>query len=411
MGLMSIRIALRALARNRVRSALTMLGVVIGVAAVIAMVAIGQGATSSVQQQIASMGDNLLMIVPGSSSSGALMFGAGTVRTLTPDDAETILRDCPAAAGASVVIRARAQIVYQDQNWAPATVEGTDPSYVTVRNWEIAEGAWFTESDLRAAGQVCILGQTVVEQVFRGESPVGRRIRVNGMPFRVVGVLVKKGANAFGSDQDDTLLLPYTTVQKKLQGSAFDTIDRIFVSARAAEDLPELEQDVRRVLRANHRLDREHGTAAMDDFSIRNLTEVMGAMTSTTSIMTALLAAIASVSLLVGGIGIMNIMLVSVTERTREIGLRMAVGATSSNVLAQFLIEALVLSAIGGLIGIAVGLTGATTVARIAHWPVIVSPQAVEAAVLFSAAVGVVFGFYPAWRASRLDPMDALRYE
>jgi ABC-type antimicrobial peptide transport system permease subunit len=408
---MTFRIALRALGRNKVRSGLTMLGVIFGVGAVIAMVAIGQGATQMVQKSIASMGQNLLMIMPGSTSSGAVMFGAGTVQTLSPEDAAAIIRDCPSAAAVGVVVRTRAQIVFESLNWAPATVQGCDPGYLEAREWGVAEGDAFTEQDVRSAAQVCLVGETVVKNLFGEESPIGKRIRVKGLPFKVVGVLESKGANAFGSDQDDSLLMPYTTVRKKLQGSAFNTVDQILVSGRSAAVMTSLEDEIRTVLRANHRLQMERSGEKGDDFTIRNMTEIMSAMTSTTRVMTSLLAAIASVSLLVGGIGIMNIMLVSVTERTREIGLRLAVGARAKDVLAQFLVEAVVLAGIGGLAGIALGGGGALAVAKIARWPAVISPAAVAVAVLFSAGVGVLFGFYPAWRASRLDPIDALRYE
>jgi ABC-type antimicrobial peptide transport system permease subunit len=411
MSAMPLRIAILALGRNKVRSSLTMLGVIIGVAAVIAMVAIGSGATQSVQKQIATMGQNMLMIMPGSSSSGAVMFGAGSVQTLTPNDALAIQRECPSVAAVSVTVRARAQIVYQDVNWAPATVQGCDPEFLVVRQWPIVEGEGFSDQDLKNAAQVCLLGMTVVDNLFHDESPVGKRIRVKGLPFRVVGVLDKKGANTFGSDQDDVLLLPWTTCKKKLQGSSFNNVDQLLVSAVSPEAMTALEGEIRDVLRATHRLTRDRAGAVADDFTIRNMTELLGAMTATTGVMTSLLAAIASVSLLVGGIGIMNIMLVSVTERTREIGLRMAVGATGTDVLSQFLVESIVLSGIGGLLGIGAGVGGALAVANFAHWPVVVSAQAIAVAVLFSAAVGVMFGFYPAWRASRLDPIDALRYE
>jgi putative ABC transport system permease protein len=411
MILMVIRIAIHALGRNRVRSALTMLGVIIGVAAVIAMVAIGQGATDSVQKQIASMGQNQLMIIPGSSSSGAVMFGAGSVQTLTPADAAAIARECPSATAVAVVERTRAQLVYQSLNWAPATVQGTNPDYLIVRDWPVAEGAVFTDADVRSAAQVLLVGQTVADNLFGGEDPVGKRVRLKGLPFKVVGILARKGNNAFGQDQDDVVLLPYTTVKKKLEGRAFNNVDQILVGAGSAADLPRLQEEILAAMRASHRLLRSGAAPLPDDFTIRNLTELLGAMSATTGVMTALLAAIASVSLLVGGIGIMNIMLVSVTERTREIGLRMAVGARSRDVLSQFLVESVVLAGIGGVLGIVLGGGAALGVARFAHWPAIISVSAIVVAVVFSGAVGMIFGFYPAWRASRLDPIEALRYE
>jgi putative ABC transport system permease protein len=296
-------------------------------------------------------------------------------------------------------------------NWAPATVQGCDTQYLDVRQWPLVEGENFTDQDLRTAAQVCLVGKTVVDNVFQGQSPIGQRIRVKGLPFRVVGVLGEKGANTFGSDQDDVLLLPWTTCKKKLQGSTFNNVDQILVTAATTDAMSQLEDEIKTTLRETHRVSRDRSGETIDDFTIRNMAELMSAMTETTGIMTMLLALIASVSLLVGGIGIMNIMLVSVTERTREIGLRMAIGATNADVLSQFLVESVVLSGIGGLLGIAAGASGAIAVSRLAHWPVIVSPQAIGVAVLFSCAVGVVFGFYPALRASQLDPIDALRYE
>ena len=411
MSLMTLRIALRALNRNKVRSALTMLGVIIGVASVIAMVAIGSGATQAVQKQIATMGQSQLTIFPGASSSGAVSFGGGSAQTLTPDDAAAIAREAPSAQEVAIVVRTRAQIINADVNWYPNTVQGCTPNYLTVRQWPIVEGEVFTDGDVKTAAQVCVIGQTVADKLFGAESPVGRRVRIKNLPFKVLGVLDKKGTNTFGQDQDDIVLMPWTTVKKKLQGSAFYNVDQIVVSAATSEALVPLQEEIRQAIRASHRLDRKTGPGAVDDFQVRNFTEMLAAQTATTQTMTGLLAGIAAVSLLVGGIGIMNIMLVSVTERTREIGLRMAVGATGGDVLSQFLVEAVVLSAIGGLLGIALGAGGATITARAMNWPVVVSPQAIAAAVLFSGAVGVLFGFYPAWRASRLDPIDALRYE
>jgi ABC-type antimicrobial peptide transport system permease subunit len=411
MSLMTLRIALRALGRNKVRSALTMLGVIIGVAAVIAMVAIGTGATRMVQKQIQSMGQNLIMILPGSTSTGAIQWGVGTQQTLSPNDAVAIARDCPSAAAVGVVVRARAQMIYQNLNWAPATVQGCDPGFLEVRDWPVVEGDMFTEQDVRSAAPVCLVGQTIVDNLFLGESPVGKTVRVKNLPFKVLGVLEKKGANPRGDDQDDILVLPWTTCKKKLQGSQFNTVDQIMASAVSSEAMDALQSEIKVALRATHRTTKDAAGEIQDDFTIRNMTEIMNTMTATTGIMTGLLAAIASVSLLVGGIGIMNIMLVSVTERTREIGLRMAVGARSRDVLSQFLVEALVLAALGGIIGIVTGGGGALFFANLRKWPVVLSPVAIVVAVVFSGAVGVIFGFYPAWRASRLDPIEALRYE
>jgi putative ABC transport system permease protein len=411
MNLMTFRIALRALNRNKVRSALTTLGVVIGTGALIAVVAIGQGATHAMQKQIASMGSNQLMITPGSSSSGAVQWGAGSVQTLTPSDDIAIVQECPSAEVCAVVVRTRAQIVYGATNWSPATVQGCDPDYLTVREWQVVEGENFTEKDVRAAATVCLVGKTIVDKVFHGESPVGRRIRVKNLPFKVIGVLGKKGSNAWGQDQDDVLLLPYTTVKKKVQGSAFNNVDQLLVMARSASVMDRLEQELKDCLRAAHRCPKNAKGGYEDDFQVLNMTEMRDAMASTTRLMTTLLGAVAGISLMVGGIGIMNIMLVSVTERTREIGLRMAVGARGRDILAQFLVEAVSLSGLGGIVGVALGTGGAELVSRLARWPSFVSPVAIVIAIGFSAAVGVIFGLYPAWRASKLDPIDALRYE
>jgi putative ABC transport system permease protein len=412
---MSLRIAVRALGRNKVRSTLTMLGVIIGVAAVIATVAVGSGASEMVQKQIASMGQNMIMVTPGATSSGGFSMGSGTVQTLTPADAVAIERECPDAAIVSVVVRARAQVVYENMNWAPSSVQGCDHRFLDLRQWAVAEGENFTEQDVKSARAVCLLGQTVVDNLFRDESPVGQRIRISSrgasMPFQVVGVLEKKGMTTYGQDQDDVLLLPWTTVKKKLQGSSFNNVDQIMVSASSAEAMAPLQQQIADTLRASHRLLRERGPAAMDDFTVRNMTEMMSASLATQEIMKLMLSGVAAVSLLVGGIGIMNIMLVSVTERTREIGLRMAVGATGGDVLSQFLVESVVLSGIGGLLGIAIGGGAAIGIAKLYRWPVVLSPESVIVAAFFSALVGVIFGFYPAWRASRLEPIDALRYE
>jgi len=408
---MTTRIAVRALGRNKVRSSLTMLGVIIGVASVIAMVAIGSGATQAVQKQIATMGQSQLTVFPGASSSGAVSFGGGSAQTLTPDDAAAIAREAPSAAEVAVIVRTRAQIINGDLNWYPNTVQGCSPNYLTVRQWPVIEGEVFTDGDVKVAAQVCLIGQTVADKLFASESPVGRRVRIKNLPFKIVGVLDKKGTNTWGQDQDDIVLMPWTTVKKKIQGSVFANVDQIVVSAPTIEALTPLEGEIRAALRAMHKLDRRSGAAAVDDFQVRNFTEMMAAQTATTQTMTSLLAGIAAVSLLVGGIGIMNIMLVSVTERTREIGLRMSVGATSADVLSQFLVESIVLSALGGFLGVVLGGGGSMLVASKNNWPVVLSAESVVIAVAFSGAVGILFGFYPAWRASRLDPIDALRYE
>jgi putative ABC transport system permease protein len=408
----SLRIAARALARNKGRSALTMLGVIIGVAAVIAMVAIGQGAARSVQQQIASMGNDMFMILPGSTSTGGVQQGVGTVPTLSPGDAATIEESCPSCGAVAVVIRARGQLVYLNANWSPATVQGCDPDFLLVRDWPLDEGEAFTDQDVKSQAQVCLVGHTVEEKLFGGESALGKSVRLKNLPFRIVGVLARKGGNTSGVDQDDVVLLPWTTCKTKVRDhSAFNTVDQILVSAPSSDLMSSLGEEIKDALRENHHCPENERGGYDDDFTIRNMTEVMNAMASTTQTMTTLLAAVASVSLLVGGIGIMNIMLVSVTERTREIGLREAVGARPGDILWQFLVEAVVLSAIGGLAGIGVGGALAMAIARFAHWPAVLSWHSVAVAVFFSAAVGVFFGFYPAWRASQLDPIDALRYE
>jgi putative ABC transport system permease protein len=408
---MTLRIAIRALNRNKVRSLLTMLGVIIGVASVITMVAIGQGATSSVQKQIESLGQSQYMILPGATSSGAVSFGTGSAQTLTPNDALAIERECPDASAVAIVVRTRAQLVYGGINWAPATVQGTNPDYLEARQWNLDEGEVWTEQDQRSAAQVCLIGRTIAEKVFGEASPVGQLVRVKNLPFKIVGVLEKKGSNTWGMDQDDVLLLPWTTCKKKLQGSTFANVDQIMVSCSSTDRMSALESQIKDTLRAIHKCPKNAYGGYEDDFTLRNMTEVMNAMASTTKVMTSLLAAVASISLLVGGVGIMNIMLVSVTERTREIGLRMAVGATGFDILSQFMVEAISLSGIGGLIGIGLGQLASFLISHFAGWPSFSSAGTIVIAVAFSAAVGCIFGFYPAWRASQLDPIEALRYE
>ena len=411
MNLMTFRIAIRALNRNKVRSGLTTLGVVIGTAAVIAVVAIGQGATSAMQKQMASMGTNQILVFPGASSSGAVNFGSGSVQTLTPQDEQSIVRECPSAEYSAVIVRARAQIVNGSINWSPNTVQGCDTDFLAVREWEVVEGENFSEQHVRGAATVCLVGKTVVDKVFEGESPVGKRIRVKGLPFTVLGVLAKKGTNTWGQDQDDVLLMPYTTVKKKVQGSQFNNVDQIVVRARSAAVMDRLEQEIKDCLRVAHRIPKNARGGYEDDFQVMNATEMRDAQASMTRLMTVLLAAVAFISLLVGGIGIMNIMLVSVTERTREIGVRKAIGARRRDVLYQFLLEAMFLSLVGGLIGVVTGLVGANLVASMNGWKVVVPMSAVALSFGFSAVVGMFFGFYPALKASRLRPVQALRFE
>jgi putative ABC transport system permease protein len=410
-GPATFRIALRALGRNKVRSGLTMLGVIIGVASVVAMVAIGSGATRAVQRQIASMGSNMLTITPGSLAPGAVHIGAGSIHTLTPRDAAAIERECPSVESVSVLERARAQVAYRNVNWSPAAVQGVSATYLDVRGWPLADGDDFTEQDVHAAAPVCLIGQTVADVLFGDERAVGKRIRVRGMPFEVVGVLEKKGANAFGVDQDDVLLVPWLTCKRRIQRSPFDDVDQVLATAASPAAAAALEEEAADVLRATHRPMKDTLGRDTDDFTIQTMGEIVSATASTTDVMTHLLAGVASVALLVGGIGIMNIMLVSVTERTREIGLRMAVGATGAQMMAQFVVEAIVLASIGGVVGVVLGAGGAVAAARVANWPVVVAPQTIVLAVAFSGIVGLVFGLYPAWRASLLDPIEALRHE
>jgi len=403
----AFRVSLRALFVNKMRSALTMLGIIIGVAAVIAMLAVGTGATRMIGQQMASMGSNLLMVVPGSTASGGVRFGAGTQTTLSTADAEAIARECPAVEEVAPQHNGVAQLVYGHQNWS-TQVTGTTPGFLVVRDWVLSSGHPFTDQDVRNSGKVCILGQTVVENLFGGEDPLGKVVRIKKVPFTVVGVLAEKGQTAFGQDQDDNVLVPVTTAQKRLFGTSFPGMVRmIMVKARSEADLEPAQNQIESLLRQRHRV----GPKADPDFTVRNLTQMMESAQAAAGVMSLLLGAIAGVSLLVGGIGIMNIMLVSVTERTREIGIRMAVGARSWDIRAQFLIEALTLSLTGGAFGILVGAVGGAVIARTSGWPVAVSGFSVALAFGFSAAVGIFFGFYPAWKASRLNPIDALRYE
>ena len=406
--LQTFRVAARALARNKLRSFLTTLGVVIGVSAVIAMVAIGDGAKARVEETFAAMGSNMLILLPGTSSSGGAMGGFGTQPTITWDDLKAIQAEIPTVRWAAPALRATAQVVSEEQNWT-TSVFGTTPEYFQIRSWPAARGALFNQADVDAGTKVAVLGQTVVEKIFGPNAdPVGQVVRVKNAPFTIVGVLEKKGQSPFGQDYDDVVLVPVTTFEQKIQGSLKNYIaGAVMVSAVTGDATARTEHQVRGLLRDRHRLQAD----ADDDFSIRNLSELATASQEGTKTLTTLLAAIATVSLLVGGIGIMNIMLVSVTERTREIGLRMAVGAKPRDIRMQFLIEALALAVVGGLIGVGLGLGAAWRLAAMFGWSVLYRPDVILLAVGFSALVGVAFGFYPAHKASRLEPIQALRFE
>jgi putative ABC transport system permease protein len=389
------------------RSALTMLGIVIGVGAVITMLAVGTGASQRISQQIASVGSNLMIVLPGSSTAGGIRMGSGTVSTLTRDDAEAIARECPAVADVAPSHNGVAQVVFGNSNWSTGVV-GTTPGVLNVRDWTLAAGRPFTDQDVRSATKVCILGRTVTDNLFGDMDPIGRIIRIKKVPFTVIGVLEKKGQSPIGQDQDDTILMPISTAQKRIFGTQFAGMVRsIAVKAKSTEDLAAAEEQITALLRQRHRI----GPNSESDFTVRNLTSMMQVAEQSTRVMALLLGAIASVSLLVGGIGIMNIMLVSVTERTREIGIRMAVGAKTWDIRLQFIIEAVTLSLIGGVAGIIIGVSGSKILSAVAGWTTIVSLPAVFLAFGFSGLVGVFFGFYPAYKASLLNPIDALRYE
>jgi putative ABC transport system permease protein len=405
---MTLRAALRALRRNKMRSALTMLGIVIGVAAVIATVSIGQGADAAVQEQIRSLGTNLLMVVPGATTASGVRSGWGGVSTLTAADALAIKKDAPAVSDVTYFKREVVQVVAGDKNWATA-VQGAPPSFFTVREWPVVLGSAYSERDEEGAARVAVLGQTLVEQLFGvGHDPVGSAVRIKNVPFRVVGVLEEKGQTMWGQDQDDIVIIPFSTAERRVLGAEFlGTVDNILITAHSNDEMEAATEQVSAVLRQRHRIH----TNEEDDFTVRNMADFARASQTASQVMTNLLLSVAAISLLVGGIGIMNILLVSVTERTREIGIRMAVGAKSRHILLQFLVEATALSMVGGAIGSLLGIAVALLVSRLAAWPTLVSPASVIGAVLFSGAVGVFFGFYPARKAARLDPIQALRYE
>ena len=400
-----IRIAMRALARNKMRSALTMLGIIIGVGAVIAMVSVGQGAQQQAQEQIAAMGSNILFVGSGTVTRGGMRMGSGATKTLIYEDMLAILREAPAVKAAAPGSQSSAQVVYGNDNWA-TQINGTEPQYFDIRTWPFQEGSSFSQNDVDMAANVAVIGETVRKNLFGATDPVGETIRISNLPFKVVGVLVPKGTSAaMGQDQDDVIIVPITTLQKKITGQ--DWLRWIMVSAISREASYTAQQQITSLLRDRHRI----RSGQDDDFMVRNLADVADLADQQAQLFTVLLASIASISLIVGGIGIMNIMLVSVTERTREIGIRMAIGATEGDVQQQFLIEAIVLSLVGGAVGIMSGVGASYLITQTLGWPVLVSPMAIVAAVVFSMAVGIFFGFYPARKAARMDPIEALRYE
>lgn len=445
--------SLTGLRRNTLRAALTALGIIIGIASVIAMMEIGNGSAKSIQRTVASMGANNLTVFPGSAASGGVSFGSGSVMTLTPEDVIAVSNECPAVRSAAPIVRSRTQVVFGNKNWVPSSIFGTTPAFLDIREWKMAQGEMFTERDVRNANKVCVLGQRIVKELFGDQNPIGKEIRLNNVPFQVRGILSRKGANMMGMDQDDIVLAPWTAIKFRVSGSAlgnanqsaaaasnssvntlnkvypgstslypgrsesqiannplpvrFVNIDQILAVSTSAEAMPQAIAQITRVLRERHRLQ----PGEPDDFSIRDMTEVSKALSSTTTMMTNLLLVVALISLVVGGVGIMNIMLVSVTERTREIGLRMAVGASPGRILQQFLMEAILLCFFGGAVGILIGRLTAILVSWLLRWPTEVSITAIVAAFAVSATVGILFGYYPAWKASRLDPISALRYE
>jgi ABC-type antimicrobial peptide transport system permease subunit len=452
----TLKMAFNALRHNVMRSALTTLGIIIGVAAVITMMEIGKGASLAIQRAMASIGANTVVILPGAVNVAGVNSGSGSIMTLTPQDADAIQKECPSVDWVAPIVRARVQVVNGNRNWVPTYVYGTTPRFLDIRDWtDMAEGEAFTEHDVLNSSKVCIVGQTVVDELFEGHSPVGKHVRIRNVDFKVIGVLRRKGANLMGLDQDDILLAPWTTIKYRVVASTlsggnqssvnnastaetntlnmiypylqqnlycvqtateqldaqppirFPNVDQILTAAHSSDVVSSTIQDVAALLRQRHRL----GDSDPDDFFVRDMTELTKTMASTAELMTKLLLCVAMISLVVGGIGIMNIMLVSVTERTREIGLRMAVGAEPGDILRQFLAEAVALCLIGGTIGILLGRGSSYIISLVLRWPTAISIEAIVAAVLVSATVGIAFGFYPAYKASKLDPIEALRYE
>jgi putative ABC transport system permease protein len=404
----SIRIALTALRVNKMRSALTMLGIIIGVAAVIAMVAVGSGAQARIKEQIASIGSNLIIVLSGSVTSAGLRMGTGNAQTLSEEDARAIAQECASVVLTAPAVRGGAQVVYGDNNWG-TQILGSTPDFLAVRDLKVQEGQAFTSADVESATKVALLGKTVIDNLFYGEDPVGRIIRIKMVPFTVIGILEPKGQSPTGQDQDDVILIPLSTAKKKVLGTSqanYSAVGSILVQAQEGRT-SQAQDEMSILLRQRHRLQSNED----DDFTIRNMEEVFKAQESSAKVMSLLLAAIASVSLIVGGIGIMNIMLVSVTERTKEIGLRQAVGAKTNDILSQFLVEAVTLSIVGGAAGILLGIAASLLISHFAQWSTLVSPVSIVAAFLFSALVGVFFGFYPARKAALMDPIEALHYE
>jgi putative ABC transport system permease protein len=405
--LLTTKIAFRSLKVNKMRSALTSLGMIIGVGAVIMMLAIGSGASKQISDQVASMGSNLLIVMSGSTSSGGMRMGSGTQPTLTVKDAESIKKEAPSVFDVSPIVSGVGQVIYNNQNWS-TQIMGTTPNILDIRNWVLSSGRAFSDEDVKNSTKVCLLGQTVIRNLFGDVDPEGKVIRIKGIPFTIIGVLESKGQSAMGQDQDDTIIIPLTTAQKKLFGSQFPGMVRvIMVKAKDSDSLYSAEDEISMILKERHHI----GQKQENDFSVRNLTQSMEMAKQSSNVMGVLLGAIASVSLLVGGIGIMNIMLVSVTERTKEIGIRMAIGAKTWDIRLQFLIEAFILSVLGGIIGIILGILGATLLSSIAGWPTMISSFSVIISFGFSGLVGIFFGFYPAYKASLLKPIDALRFE
>ncbi|WP_188055496.1 ABC transporter permease [Oryzomonas rubra] len=389
------------------RSFLTMLGIIIGIAAVIAMMAVGAGARHVISQQIASIGSNIILVIPGSTTSGGIRIGSGASQTLTSDDAKAIMAECPSVEAAAPTVRSTGQVVYGNMNWSTAII-GTTPEMFDIREWPVTSGRSLGQQDVDSAAKVCLLGQTVAENLFGSTDPVGKMVRIKKIPFTVVGLLERKGQSPQGTDQDDVIYVPLRTAQRKLVGSQFpNTVGAVMIKARSEALLSRAEDEANDLLKQRHRI-----TGSKEpDFSTRNLSEILAVAEQSSQAMSLLLGAVASISLLVGGIGIMNIMLVSVTERTREIGIRMAIGARKNDILLQFMTEAVLLTMIGGLIGICLGGAGAMVVSRILSWPTLISVESVSIAFIFSGAVGIFFGFYPARKAAGLNPIDALRYE